>query len=329
MRRMSSQPVTVISMPLEDEFKERISAETDATFIPVSAQQDEVIPQIANAEGILVSNMLKADATLFDAAPNLRVLSGVGVGYDNADVVEATRRGIAICNTPGVLSEAVADLTLASILMLSRNLLGHIEYVRSGAWSRREPGPLLSHDIKGKLLGIVGFGRIGQEVARRAEMLGMRTAFYDVFQDPPTGAPATTYLPLEDLLAQADFITMHVDLNETTWHMISTPQLKLMKPSAYLINTSRGPVIDQPALTEALQADTIAGAALDVFEVEPVAEDDPIYTLPNVIPFNHMGTATEETRMAMRGLAVDNMLAVLRGETPPAIVNPEVLRPAT
>ncbi len=312
-------------MPLEEEFKERIAAAADARFIPVSARQEDVIPHIADAEGVLVSNMLKADAALFDAAPKLRVLSGVGVGYDNADVEEATSRGIAICNTPGVLSGAVADLTIASIIMLLRRLLAHVDYVRSGAWSRREPGPPLSHDVTGKVLGIVGYGRIGREVARRAQALGMETVFHDVFTEAPEGAPLSAYLPLDELLQRSDVVSIHVDLNPTTRHMFSAEQFKLMRPDAYLINTSRGPVVDQAALTEALKAGELAGAALDVFEVEPVPEDDEIYRLPNVIPFNHMATATEETRKAMRGLAVDNMLAVLRGEMPPAIVNPEVL----
>jgi glyoxylate reductase len=325
---MSTQPVAVISMPLEDEFKQRIDSAVDARHIPVSARQDDVIPHIAEADGVLVSNMLKADARLFDAAPKLRVLSGVGVGYDNADVAEATRRGIAICNTPGVLTGSVADLTIASITMLPKRLLEHVEYVRSGAWSRREPAPPLGHDIHDKLLGVVGFGRIGREVTRRAQALGMRTAFYDLFDTVPEGAPQSDYLPLDELLRASDFVSMHVDLNETSRHMISTEQLALMKPTAYIINTSRGPVIDEAALTDALKAGQIAGAALDVFEVEPVPEDAEIYQLPNVIPFNHMATATEETRMAMRGLAVDNMLAVLRGEMPPAIVNPEVLQAA-
>jgi glyoxylate reductase len=311
---MPNQPVAVISMPLEPEFQQRITAEADARFIPVSARQDDIIPNIADAEGVLVTNMLKADAKLFDAAPKLRVLSGVGVGYDNADVAEATRRGIAICNTPGVLSGAVADLTVASLIMLPKRLIEHVEYVRSGGWSRREPPPPLGHDIHDKLLGVVGFGRIGQMVTRRAQALGMRTAYYDVFDTPPEGAPESQYLPLDELLRTADFVSMHVDLNATSRHMISTEQLALMKPTAYIINTARGPVIDQAALCAALRENQIAGAALDVFEIEPCSEDDEIYRLPNVIPFNHMATATEETRMAMRGLAVDNMLAVLRGE---------------
>lgn len=323
---MSNLPVAVIAVLLDPELEERVSAATRARPILFGTQQEATLPKIADAEGLLISNMVRVDAELFDAAPKLRVVSGVGVGYDNTDVAEATRRGIAICNTPGVLTGAVADLTMAAILMLSKRLLEHVEYVRSGAWSRSEPPPPLGNDVRDKLLGIIGYGRIGREVARRAQAFGMRTCFYDLFSKAPEGAPECDYLSLDDLLQEADFVTLHGDLNPSSRHMISARELELMKPSAYLINTARGPAINQVALTDALKTNQIAGAALDVYEVEPVAEDDELIRLPNVIPFGHIGTATEETRRAMRSMAVDNLLAVLAGEPPPAIVNPEVLQ---
>lgn len=321
----TDRPVAYVAASLEDYLKDRLDEALDVRFLPPTMDQDDVIPHIADADGLLASNQLYANARLFDAAPRLRVHSGIGVGYDRADVPEATRRGIAVCNTPGVLTGAVADLTIASIIMLMKRLDEHLAYVRDGRWSRREPQPPLGHDINGKLLGIVGYGRIGREVARRAQALGMRTVFHDLFDEAPDDAPICAFAPLDELLRESDVVTMHVDLNDTSRHMMSTEQFALMKPTAYFINTSRGPVVDQPAITEALRSGQIAAAALDVFEREPVNEEDDLIRLPNVLPFAHMATATVETREAMRGLAVDNLIAVLTGNDPPECVNREVL----
>jgi glyoxylate reductase len=327
MRRMNqpSLPKTTVGLPFDDHLTVMINNATNATWVDFRAPREELLAKIADAEGILVSNMVKANAELFDAAPKLRVLSGVGVGYNNADVPEATRRGIAICNTPGVLTNAVADLTIAMILMLSKRLKENEEYVRSGGWARRDPMPPLGFDLRGKMLGVVGFGRIGREVTRRAQAFGMKTAFYDLFDLPVVDAPPSTYRPLDDLLGESDIVSLHVNLDQSTHHMIGARELSLMRPDAYLVNTSRGPVVDQEALTTALQAGAIAGAALDVLEQEPPDADDPIVRLPNVLCFPHMATATHETRLAMRELAVRNLLAVLAGKAPPACVNPRVL----
>ena len=189
-------------------------------------------------------------------------------------------------------------------------------YSRSGAWGRREPYPALAHDPAGHTLGVIGFGRIGREVTRRAQALSMRR--------PQRRQRARIDL-IDDVLRESDFVSIHTDLNPSSRHLIGEREIGLMRESAYLINTARGPAIDQKALTRALEAGAITGAALDVLGQEPPDPDEPIVRLPNVITFPHIGTATEETHKAMRGLAVDNLLAVLAGEEPPACVNPSVL----
>ena len=257
-----------------------------------------------------------AGAALFDAAPHLRVVAGTGVGYDNFDVALATERGIAICNTPGVLNTAVTDLTMTLIVALARQLFPFEAYARSGRWAGRAPRLPLGHDIGGKVLGVIGFGRIGREVTRRMQLLGMRTLWTDVFDTPPDGAPASEYRPLDDLLREADFVSLHTDLNASSRALIGARELALMRSDAYLVNTSRGPVVDQAALREALEAGSIAGAALDVLEDEPPDPADPLPQLPNVIVLPHIGTATEETRYLMRELAVNNVPRGPRGRDP-------------
>ena len=226
-----------------------------------------------------------------------------------------------------LLSAAVADLTVAIIIMLARRLMEFENFSRSGAWGRREQLPDLGHDIAGKTLGVIGFGRIGREVARRMQALGMRPIWNDVFDELPAGAPDVPFRPLDDLLREADFVTIHLNLSETSRHLIGEREIGLMRKTAYLVNTARGPVVDQKALTAALRDGSIAGAGLDVLEQEPPDAAEPIVELPNVITFPHIGTATHETRKAMRGLAVDNVVAVLTGQQPLAIVNPEALQP--
>ena len=309
---------------LEEEYQARLAAAGDVTRLDAGSHE-RVLQSIAPAHAFLGYHSV--DAAFLDAAPALRVVATPSVGFDSIDVPAATARGVAVCNTPGVLTAAVADLTVTLIIMLARRLPEYARFVRSGAWARREPLPELAHDIAGKTLGVVGFGRIGREVARRMQALGMKPIWYDVFDRLPPGAPQVPYRPLDELLAGADFVTIHMDLNDGSRHLIGAREIGLMRSTAYLINTARGGVVDQAALTAALQQGRLAGAGLDVLEREPPDPAEPILTLPNVIAFPHMGTATHETRKAMRELAVDNVLAVLAGRRPPAIVNPEVLVP--
>jgi phosphoglycerate dehydrogenase-like enzyme len=315
-----------IHLPLAKDLSARVDAVCDARHVAWDAPREELLAALADIAGVLLSNQVFVDGSVYDAAPHLRVVSGFGVGYDRFDVEEATRRGIAICNTPDVVTVPVADFTMGLILALARRLFQNEAYPRSGAWARQERPPGFGLDLGGKTLGVVGFGRIGKEITRRAQAFGMRTVFNDLFEEPPEDAPRSPYRPLDVLLREADIVTLHTDLNPTSYHLISAHELGLMKPTAYLINTSRGPVVDQPALVAALREGTIAGAALDVLEKEPPAPEEPLVTLPNVLVFPHIGTATRETRRAMLELAVHNLLAVLQGEPPPACLNPEVLR---
>jgi lactate dehydrogenase-like 2-hydroxyacid dehydrogenase len=320
---MSDRPRIVTHLPmLEQEYQERLAAAGEVISISPGAH-DQLRQSLEQAHAFL--GYYTVDAAFLDAAPALRVVATPSVGYDSIDVAAATARGVAVCNTPGVLTAAVADLTVALIIMLARRLPEYARFVRSGAWARREPLPELAHDIAGKTLGVVGFGRIGREVARRMQLLGMQPIWYDVFDRLPPGAPQVPYRPLDELLAAADFVTIHMDLNDSSRHLIGARELGLMRPTAHLVNTARGGVVDQSALASALREGRLAGAGLDVLEQEPPAPAEPILALPNIIAFPHMGTATHETRKAMRELAVDNVLAMLAGRRPAAIVNPEVL----
>jgi glyoxylate reductase len=322
---MSTKPKVYVIVGIEDDLQQQLRTLCDVEIIDMLAPRETMLQKIHDADGILLTPRVRADAEFFDAAPNLKVISTTSVGYDPFDIPEATKRGVVVCHTPGVLSAAVANLTMACIFSLALRLFEYEPYVRSGGWARREKPPALGTDIQGKTLGVIGFGRIGQEVTRRMQALGMKTLWYDVFDTPHPAAPSSQYRPLHDLLAEADFVSLHTNLDQSSRHLIGAGELELMKPTAFLINTARGPLVDQVALTRALQSGQIAGAALDVLEKEPPDADDPIFTLPNVICFPHIGTATEETRRAMRGLAVENLLAVLTGKRPPAPVNPQVL----
>ena len=322
---MTNKPKVLIHVPIEDDLMEQIREVAEVDQLIITAPRSELLVAVKDVDGILLTPRVRADTEFFHAAPKLKVLSTTSVGYDPFDIPEATKHGVVVCNTPGVLTAAVANLTMASIFSLALRLFEYEPYVRSGGWSKREKAPPLGTDIQGKILGVIGFGRIGQEVTRRMQTLGMRTLWYDVFDVSHPSAPESEYRPLNELLAEADFVSLHTNLDASSHHMIGEAELNLMKPTAYLVNTARGPLIDQAALTKALQSNQIAGAALDVLEKEPPVEDDPIFTLPNIICFSHIGTATKETRRAMRELAVKNLIAVIIGKKPLASVNPEVL----
>lgn len=318
--------IAVTALDLEQDLRARVEAVATATFLPFTLDPAVILPHLSEAEGLLVDNQTFIGEEVFAAAPRLRVVAGLGVGFDRFDVAEATRRDIAVCNTPGVVSVATAELTIGAIFVLSRRLLDNARFALSGGWSGGEAPVPFGNDVGGKVLGIVGFGRIGNEVATRALALGMRVIYHDVAPHlaEDRRGPAE-FRAFDALLSESDFVTLHVDLNPRTRHLISDREFALMKPSAYLLNMSRGTVVDQSALVRALRAGTIAGAAVDVLEVEPPPQDEPLLRLPNVVLFPHIGTATVETRRAMRSLAVDNMVAVLAGKRPPACVNPAVL----
>ena len=284
-------PTIVQAVPIEDELHDMLAAAGDVRVVD-GRDRGAFIEAVKDADGVLLSPIVRVDQQILDLAPKLKVVATTSVGFDAFDVPLLTANGVALCNTPGVLSAAVADLTMALLLMLSRRLMEFEAYARSGGWGRREPYPALANDPLGKTIGLVGFGRIGREVARRAVFAGMKVLWYDIFDTSPADAPPAERRTLDELLAESDFVSIHTDLNQSSRHMISAREIGLMKPTAYLINTSRGPAVDQAALHDALVAGRIAGAGLDVLEQEPPDPEEPIVKLSNVITFPHIGTAT-------------------------------------
>jgi lactate dehydrogenase-like 2-hydroxyacid dehydrogenase len=324
---MCAKPKVNVSVPiLEADLRAQIEAVAEAHYLDWSISRADLLAAMGDVEGVLVTPRVRGDAEFFAASPKLRVLATTSVGYDAFDIDAATNHGVVVCNTPGVLTNAVANLTVALILNLALKLRENEAYVRDGNWAANATRPGLGIDIQGKTLGVVGFGRIGQTVTRFVQALGMKTIWYDVFDTPHPSAPKSEYRPFDALLAESDFVTLHTNLDANSRHLIGAAELAKMKRTAYLVNTARGGLVDQVALTEALRNGVIAGAGLDVLESEPPAADDPIYKLPNVVCYPHIGSATHETRRAMRELAVQNLVAVLTGQRPPAPVNPEALK---
>ncbi len=275
----------------------------------------------ADCDGIITLLTDRIDGALIAAAPNLRVISNVAVGYDNIDVGAAAACGIAVGHTPGILTETTADLAFALLLATARRVAEADRLVRDGGWQTWDPRLLLGQDVHGATLGIAGFGKIGRAVARRAGGFGMRV-LYTTRGDPRDADAATLgeQVPLEELLRRSDFVSLHVPLTPGTQHLIGERQLRAMKPSAILINTARGAVVDQAALVRALREGWIAGAGLDVMEEEPLPPDDPLLSVPNVILLPHIGSASHATRERMASMAVDNCIAGLRREPLPHAV---------
>jgi glyoxylate reductase len=270
--------------------------------------------RVADAEGLLCLLTERVDAGLLDACPRLEVVSNYAVGTDNVDLDEATRRGIPVGNTPDVLTDATADLAWA-LLMAGARRLGEAErFVRGGHWSEWTPDGFLGVDVHGACLGVVGWGRIGRAFAARASGFGM-----DVLHHSRSSG-----IPLDELLERADFVSLHAPLTGDTRGMIGARELELMKPTAILINTARGELVDTTALTEALHMAQIGGAALDVTDPEPLPGEHPLLAAPNVIVVPHIGSATRRTRAGMGEMASDNLIAALAGERMPHPANPDV-----
>ncbi len=295
--------------------------------LPPSPEQLAALLRGCDGALTLLTDDITGD--VLDREPQLKVVSNFAVGYDNVDVPAATARGVAVCNTPDVLTETTADFAWALLMAAARRVVEGVDYVRAGKWKTWGPTLLLGRDLTGATLGIVGFGRIGREVAKRARGFDMRVLAYDTYQDPEVARSlGVTYRPLDELLREADFVTLHVALTPETQQLIGARELKLMKREAILVNAARGPVVDTDALTDALRDGTIGGAALDVTDPEPLPADHPLVFLPNAVVVPHMASATVATRDRMAETAARNLLAVLRGEQPPHIVNPEVLERA-
>ncbi len=325
-----SKPKVFVTRKIAQEALDMIAsvAEMEVWEGELPPSRDVLINKVQHIEGLLSLLTEKVDTSLMDAAPRLRVVSNMAVGYENIDVPAATSRGIVIGNTPGVLTETTADLAFALLLAAARRVVEGDTCTRKGLWKTWGPMILLGHDVHHATLGIVGFGRIGTAMAKRAKGFDMQVLYYDQVRRLPEekGLGVNYTSSLLELLSSADFITLHVPLTAETHHLISTDEFAVMKPTAILINTSRGPVVDPKALYQALKSHQIFAAALDVTEVEPIPPDDPLLTLDNIIITPHIASASVTTRTKMATLAAANLIAGLRGEIPPHCVNPDAVR---
>ena len=287
---------------------------------------EQLTERVHSADALLSTISDRIDAPLIEQAANLKAIANYAVGYDNVDVDAATRRGIPVGNTPDVLTDATADLAFTLLLAAARRLPEATATVIDGSWDTWDPSGLLGRSVNGKTLGIIGAGRIGQAVAKRASGFDMevlvagraRSRETDENEKPQQPNGRT---PILELLQRSDFISIHCPLTEQTRHLIDTEALRLMKPTAILVNTARGPIVDQRALAAALRDGQISGAALDVTDPEPLPADDPLLQAPNLIVAPHIGSATHEAREQMTQLSVDNLLAALNGDPMPNPVN--------
>ena len=280
----------------------------------------------AGAAGLLATPADRVGDDLVVACPTLRVVSNLAVGTDNVDVAAMTRRGVLVGNTPGVLTAATADLAFALVLAASRRLIEARDAVLDGLWTAWDPAFMLGLELAGATMGIIGAGRIGMAVARRALAFDMRVLAWSRRGRPPAGVgvDGVEMVAMDRLLRESDVVSIHVALDASSVHLVGAAELALMKPTAVLVNTARGAVVDQEALFAALASGRIAAAGLDVVEHEPIDPSDPLLRLPNCIVVPHIGSATVATRTAMAELAVDNLLAGITGERLPSCVNPEL-----
>jgi glyoxylate reductase len=323
------RPRVFVARVIPEPGLEPVRGATNADIWPdeLPPPRDELLHRVAGIDGLLSLLTDRVDDELLDAAgPQLKVVSNFAVGFDNIDVPACTRRGIPVGNTPGVLTETTADLAFALLMAVARRLPEGHDYVRAGKWQTWGPMLLLGPDVHGATLGIVGFGRIGREMARRAAGFSMRVLYHDV---NPASAEDEARLnarrvEMDELLAESDFVSLHTNLTSETRHLINADALRAMKSTAVLVNTSRGPVVDHDALYEALRDGQIFGAGLDVTDPEPLSADHPLVGLPNCLVVPHIASASVVTRGKMARMAADNLLYGLRGERLPTCVNPEV-----
>ncbi|HET7093699.1 MAG TPA: D-glycerate dehydrogenase [Thermomicrobiales bacterium] len=324
----AGKPKTAVTRIIPEAGLKMVREATDMRLweeeLPPSPEQ--LADLLHGCDGAITLLTDRIDGPVLDREPQLRVVSNFAVGYDNVDVPAATERGVAVCNTPGVLTDATADAAWALLMAAGRRIVEAADYVRAGKWRTWGPTLLRGQDFAGATLGVVGFGRIGREVAKRARGFDMKIVFNDTHRDEAAErALGAEFRPLDDLLRESDFVTLHVALTPETTKLIGARELGLMKPSAVLVNAARGPVVDTDALVAALRDGTIFAAGLDVTDPEPLPADHPLVHLPNAVVVPHIASATFKARDAMAELAARNLLAVLNGETPPVCLNPEVL----
>ena len=293
---------------------------------PERPPREEVLRRVVEKDGLICLLTEKINEELLRAAPKLRIAANVAVGFDNIDVTACTKRGVVATNTPGVLDETTADFAWTLLMAVARRLSEGEELARSGKWKNWDLDQLVGTDVWGKTLGIVGFGRIGRAVARRASGFQMKVIYTDAQRAPAEVERAlkAEFWEMNALLAESDFISVHVPLLPETRRLFDAPKFKRMKPTAFLINTSRGPVVDEAALVAALEGGQIAGAGLDVYENEPFIH--PGLKRANVVLAPHIASASLETRTKMSCIAAENVVALFTGKQPPNILNPEVLK---
>jgi len=328
MASAGAKPSILISRLLPEEALAlaRSRAAVDVHEADMPLERSKLVARLQGRQGLVCLITDTIDVPLLEACPGLKVVSNVAVGFNNIDVAAATQRGIVVTNTPDVLTETTADFAWTLLMATARRVVEADRYVREGKFTQWEFMLLLGGDIHGKTLGIVGFGRIGRAMARRALGFNMRVLYQDaVAADAATEKELrATRVDAATLLRESDFVTLHTPLLPETQHLINAQSLRTMKKTAYLVNASRGPVVDEAALAQALKEGRIAGAGIDVFEREPEVHPA-LIGLPNVVLAPHIASASSDTRVKMARLAVDNCLAVLEGRTPPTPVNPEVL----
>jgi glyoxylate reductase len=306
----------------------KLSAETDAACSgaedPISASA--LMSSIKDVDGVVSVLGDRFDDSVFSQLPQLKVVANVAVGFDNIDIAAATRHGVLVVNTPGVLDDTTADLGFALLLAAARRIVEADRYVRDGQWTRWTFDLLLGTDLGGKTIGIIGLGRIGQATAKRAVAFGMRVVYSGrnrVSPEIEASLGGARHVPLDELLRESHFISINCPLNDSTRHLLSEREFDLMRQDCILVNTARGAIVDESAMVRALQNGRIKAAGLDVFEFEPKVTAE-LLTMPNVVLTPHIGSASVETRSAMARLAVDGLISALSGTLPPNAVNPEV-----
>ena len=325
---MAKRPLVAVTRPIPEAGLALLRTQCDIRQweddLPPSPEElDQLLKNVDGALTLLTDTI---DGPLLDKHPSLRVVSNFAVGYDNVDVDAATERGVAVCNTPGVLTETTAEMTFALLMATARRVVEGVDYVRADKWKTWGPLLLLGQDVYGATLGIVGFGRIGREVARMATGFNMKILAHDRSPDSKdTTGINVTFVDLDTLLTESDFVSLHVALTPETDRLIGERELGLMKKTAVLVNAARGPVVDTNALVHALREGEIFAAGLDVTDPEPLPADHPLVTLPNCTVVPHIASATVGTRDNMATLAARNLIAVLNGDKPDHIINPGVL----
>jgi glyoxylate reductase len=320
------KPNIFITRKLPDSIIDKLKRDCD---VKMWDREEEPVPreilarELAEVDGLLCMLTETIDSELLDQAENLKVISNMAVGYNNIDVTAATDKGIAITNTPGVLTETTADLTFALLMASARRVVEADSFLREGKWKTWSPMLLTGQDIHGSTLGIIGLGRIGEALARRAKGFNMNIIYHSRSPKPEIESElGLEYVEMEELLEISDFVCVLTPYTPETMDLIGQEQLSLMKSNAILINTSRGGVVNEAALYTALEENKIWGAGLDVFEEEPLSLDHPLLRLPNVVTTPHIGSASINTRLKMADLAADNLVKVLREEKNQNIVNP-------